>query len=160
MPRRWHSLERQVHAPGESKNMTDTQLAFKVGEEFNKKITSAFWQSFKGEYGRVQASVLVYLYDNGEGQASEIADALNIPKQHASKIVKEFVLDGMVEVHQSAKDRRANSLSLTEKGKACVESHVQESDAAFEQLMGKLTQDQKGQFRLAMESLHKLLSLM
>lgn len=41
--------------------MTNADLAFKTGSIFNKKITAAFWSSFKGKYGRAQVEVLVFL---------------------------------------------------------------------------------------------------
>lgn len=41
--------------------MTDAELTFKTGSIFNKKITAAFWSSFKGKYGRAQVEVLVFL---------------------------------------------------------------------------------------------------
>ncbi|MBO6111087.1 MAG: MarR family transcriptional regulator [Methanobrevibacter sp.] len=70
--------------------MTDAELAFKMGRLFNNKITSTFWSSFKGEYGRVQIEVLVYLLEVDSAQVSEIASQLNISKQHVSLIIKEF----------------------------------------------------------------------
>lgn len=71
--------------------MTEAELAFKTGSIFNKKITSSFWSSFKGKYGRVQVEVLVFLSEVESAQASEIVKELNISKQHVSLILKEFI---------------------------------------------------------------------
>ena len=100
--------------------MTDAQLALWSGELFNKKVTSAFWSSFKGQYGRTQAEVLVYLMEHEASQASQMAEDLNIPKQHASKIVRGLMEDGLVLAAVSPEDRRANRLSLSPKGKALL----------------------------------------
>ena len=137
--------------------MKDAELAFRTGTLFDSMITDVFWDSFKGELGRSQAEILVYLSGHGQAQASEIAEALNISKQHVSKNVAKFINDGSLEYSRSSADKRSNILSLSEKGKAYLESHISVSDEAFEQLTGKMEPDELADFREAMETIVSLL---
>lgn len=51
-------------------DIKDSELAFRTGELFNKKITAIFLDSFKGKYGHTQVEVLIYLHDHGEAKAT------------------------------------------------------------------------------------------
>lgn len=138
--------------------MKDTELAFKTGALFNKHITDAFWSSFKGEYGRVQVEVLVYLFDNGPVQASGIAEGLNISKQHVSKIVASFIRIGYVNDSPSETDKRANVITLTELGRQYLADHFAASDRSFESLVGEFTESEKTRFIQAMKEISDLIS--
>ena len=138
--------------------MKDTELAFKTGALFNKHITDAFWSSFKGEYGRVQVEVLVYLFDNGPVQASEIAEGLNISKQHVSKIVASFIKTGYINDSSKETDKRASLLTLTEKGREYLSAHFEASDRSFESLVGEFNETEKERFVRAMKEISDLIS--
>ena len=138
--------------------MKDTELAFRTGALFNKHITDAFWSSFKGEYGRVQVEVLVYLFDNGQVQASEIAEGLNISKQHVSKIVALFIRTGYVCDSPNETDKRANVLTLTEQGRRYLAAHFAASDHSFEALVGAFSETEKARFIQAMKDISDLIS--
>lgn len=138
--------------------MTDAELAFQTGALFNRKITDAFWDSFKGELGRVQAEVLVYLHDHEPAQASDIGDALNISKQHVSKIISGFIGSGYVDHQTNEADKRSVSLALTEKGREYLARHFAISGCSFECLLQKMNDAEKKQFRDAMDVISDLLS--
>lgn len=137
--------------------MTDTELAFRTGELFNKKITAAFWDSFKGEYGHTQVEVLNYLRDHKQGKAAELAAALGVPKQHISKIVKGFAAEGLLIVSPSAEDQRISLLTLSPAGEALLQKHYRISDAHFEQLLRTLSPAQMQELRTAMEQMRTIL---
>lgn len=137
--------------------MTDADLAFKTGSLFNKKITSTFWSSFKGEYGRVQVEVLVYLLEVESAQASEIASQLNISKQHVSLIIKEFLNAGYVKVYTNPNDKRANLISITRLGKSYIEEHIKISNHVFEEIVAKMSDDERMEFIDAMNTVYMML---
>ena len=137
--------------------MTDAELAFRTGELFNKKITAAFWDSFRGAYGPAQIKALVYLYDHGQTKAAELTTVLDVPKQHVSKMVKCFAADGLVETLPCPDDQRANLLALTDKGKAMMQEHYRISDAYFVKQMQSLSPEQAEAFRTAMQQMCRIL---
>lgn len=138
--------------------MKDTELAFRTGALFNKHITNAFWSSFKGEYGRVQVEVLVYLFDNGKAQASEIAEELNISKQHVSKIVAGFIRLGYINEAPNEADKRASVLSLTEKGRGYLSDHFEVSNRSFETFVCLMSDSERTRFAQAMKDISNLIS--
>lgn len=142
--------------------MKDTErnpanLAFMAGELFNNKITSVFWSSFKGEYGRIQASVLVYLYDHRRAKASDIAIELNVPKQHISKIINDFKEEGMVIEEKDVQDKRSHILSLTEKGLNYIRQHLEMSNLSFYSLLESMDEKDQKDFLNALETIVRVL---
>jgi DNA-binding MarR family transcriptional regulator len=138
--------------------MKDAELAFRTGELFNTMITDAFWDSFKGELGRVQAEILVYLYDQNLAHASEIAESLNIAKQHVSKAIAGFVESGLVCCQPSETDGRSSILALTDEGRKYIEKHLRISDESFRHLLEKMDPDERENFRSSMKYIVALLS--
>ena len=141
-------------------HMTDAELAFRTGELFNQKITAVFWDSFRGEYGAAQAKALVYLYDHGQAKAAELALALDVPKQHISKMAKGFAADGLVETHPCPGDQRANLLALTAKGKVLLQKHYAVSNAYFDNCIKTLTPEQARKFTTAMQQMCDILEIL
>ena len=142
--------------------MKDTErnpanLAFMAGELFNNTITSVFWSSFKGEYGRIQASVLVYLYDHRRAKASDIATELNVPKQHVSKIINDFKEEGMVVEEKDVQDKRSRILSLTEKGLNYIRQHLEMSNLSFYSLLESMDEKDQKDFLNALETIVRVL---
>ncbi len=142
--------------------MKDTErnpanLAFMAGELFNNKITSVFWSSFKGEYGRIQASVLVYLYDHRRAKASDIAIELNVPKQHISKIINDFKEEGMVVEEKDVQDKRSRILSLSDKGLNYINDHLAISDQSFYSLLESMDEKDQKDFLNALETIVRVL---
>ena len=138
--------------------MTDAELAFKTGKLFNSMITDVFWDSFKGELGRTQVEMLVYLYDHKQAQASEIAEALNISKQHVSKNIAKFIDLGFVKYSQNRSDRRSQILSLSDDGKEYMKKHIEVSNNVYIQLLGEMSSEEKADFRNSMEMISDLLT--
>ncbi len=132
---------------------TPADLAFEAGELFNNKITSVFWSSFKGEYGRIQAAVLVYLYDHKQAKAADIAQELNVPKQHVSKIITEFKDSGMIAETADVKDRRSRILSLSDKGLDYLNRHLETSSKSFYELLESMEEKDKTDFLNALETI-------
>ncbi len=141
-----------------TKRKEEALLAFEAARLFDNTITSAFWSSFKGEYGFTQISVLVYLFDHGTGRAAEIAEELNVPKQHISKIVADFVKRGLVVYRKDDRDRRANVLSLSEAGKDYLLAHIKVSDDHFYEVMDQMDEDERREFLLALKAIVKVLN--
>lgn len=137
--------------------MSDAELAFKTGCIFNKKITAAFWSSFKGDYGRVQIEVLVLLSEVKCVQSSEIVSSLNISKQHVSKIIKEFVSDRYVEVIPNPEDKRSNLISITETGQKLLDEHIEISNKAFNEMISKMNENERKQFIDALKTIYSIL---
>lgn len=135
-----------------------SKIAHRAGQLFNSKITNEFWSSFKGEVGRIQAEVLVYLYDNRQGKISEMVEELNVPKQHISKIVIDFINDGLVQSETSRKDKRSNILSLTPKGLSYMEKHFEQSDKHFDLLLGRMDKKDQEDFIEALKTIDDILS--
>ncbi len=138
--------------------MTDAELAFKTGSIFNKKITSAFWSSFKGKYGRVQVEVLVFLSEVESAQASEIVKELNISKQHVSLILKEFISDGYVKVVSNPNDKRSNLVSITKSGQEFLNEHIEISNQVFNEIVSKMSEEEKKKFLDSMDTIYTLLN--
>lgn len=138
--------------------MPDAELAFKTGSIFNKKITAAFWSSFKGKYGRAQVEVLVFLSEVESAQASEIARELNIFKQHVSLILKEFISDGYVETVSNPNDKRANLVSISKLGQEFLNEHVEISNQVFNDIVSKLNEEDKKKFLDAMDTIFTILN--
>ena len=142
--------------------MKDTErnpanLAFMAGELFNNTITSVFWSSFKGEYGRIQASVLVYLYDHRRAKASDIATELNVPKQHVSKIINDFNDEGMVIEKKDVQDKRSRILSLSEEGLNYIREHLEISNQSFNSLLKSMNEEDREDFLNALETIVRVL---
>ena len=137
--------------------MTDAELTYRAGALFDRNITDVFWDSFKGELGRAQADVLVYLYSHEGARASEIAEDLNISKQHVSKIISGFTSDGFVIDRTDERDKRAVSLALSRAGKEYLGQHFAASERSLQSLMEKMDDEEKKRFRSAMETIAELL---
>ena len=135
----------------------ENQLAFKAGQYFDNRITSVFWSSFKGEMGRIQAAVLVFLYDHKNCRINDIADELNVPKQHISKIVIGFIRDGLAESGKDETDKRAAVVALTEKGNSLIKEHYEKSSDHFQSLLAGMKPEDRKQFIRALETIERLL---
>ncbi len=132
--------------------MTDVQLAYRMRTLFDQKITSYYFSSFKGEFGKVQIDVLSDLYEGSATTAAQLTDRLNVPKQHISKILKRLETDGLLE-SAPAPDRRCRTLRLSEKGRALVEEHIQKSNEHFARVTAGLSPEEKEELRRSMGSI-------
>lgn len=143
---------------GEEMKVTDVELAYQMRTLFEQKITSYYFDSFKGSFGRVQAEVLSYLYDHGETSAAALAEAMNVPKQHISKIVHRLVEEGMLESKTAPSDKRMRSLSLSAEGRMLVRGHIENSNLHFHEATSGLTTEEKEELIRSMESIIRIMN--
>lgn len=135
----------------------EVALAYRLRVLFETKITARYRNSFRGELGRTQAEVLEYLYENGSSRAQNIAEAIHIPKQHVSKIVTQFIADGLVVSNPSESDKRAKQLTLTQKGKQLINEHLAISNQAFLEQLDTLTSEERQDLAQSMKVIVSLL---
>ncbi len=140
--------------------MKEAQLAYQLRVLFEQKITSYYLDSFKGMFGKVQVEVLVYLYDNAGARVQKLAEKLNIPKQHASKIVARLEELGLVVGNPDESDRRATLYYLTEQGLELMNRHMEDSNRNFEEMLKCLTEKEKEQMTHSMKTMIALLKKM
>lgn len=149
-----------MEQPKENKTQTVTDevsLAYRMRVLFEAKVTSNYRNSFKGELGRTQAEVLEYLYEYGESRAQDIANAIHVPKQHISKILNQFTQSGFISSRRSSQDGRAKVVILTNKGRAFLEAHLQQSAQHFLTQLTKLTKKERDELTSSMEKIIALL---
>jgi len=131
--------------------MNAAKAAYELRVLFEQKITSEYYASFKGQFGRVQVEVLSFLYDNETVRVQNLADALDIPKQHASKILARLQEQGLVARNDDPDDKRSVLFSLSEEGRALMQKHLDFSNASFEERFSKLSQQEQEALLSAME---------
>ena len=137
--------------------MRDSQIAYQLQVLFENKITKYYRNSYKGFFGKVQVEVLDYLYEYKEGRTQDVADALRIPKQHASKIILRLMELELVESKIDVKDKRACLYYLSEKGIALVDLHIADSDQNFYNKLNKLSEEDKKKF---IDSMHTMVNIL
>ena len=137
--------------------MKETQIAYQLRVLFDKKITSFYHDSFKGMFGKVQIEVLDYLYENKEARTQEIADVMNISKQHASKIIIRLEELELVANKPDKQDGRASLYFLTEKGLELMNQHIEKSNRNFEELLKGLDEAERKQLISSMQTMVELL---
>lgn len=137
--------------------MKETKVAYQLRVLFDKKITAYYQELFKGTFGKVQVDVLNFLYECQEARAQEIADILNIPKQHSSKILMRLEELNLVADKPDKKDGRARRYYLTEEGRNLMNQHIEASNRNFEKLIEGLTPEDKEQLMTAMKTMVDIL---
>ena len=137
--------------------MEDAKVAYQLRVLFDKKITAYYQEQFKGTFGKVQADVLNYLYENQRTRAYEITETLNISKQHSSKILTRLEEMNLVESKTDDMDRRARVYFLSGKGKMLMNQYIEESNHNFEELLERLSAKDKEQLIKAMRTMVEIL---
>ena len=138
--------------------MKNAELAYQVGLLFDKKITAFYRNTYKGILGQVQVQVLNDLYANQHVKPQEIADRMNIPKQHASKILSRLEELGYVQCSRDPEDRRGRLYTLTDSGTELIQAHISASNTHFEELLDRLDETERQQMSSTMETMVALLS--
>ena len=131
--------------------MNASQAAYQLRVLFEQKITAHYYALFKGSFGRVQADVLSCLYDQKSTNVQQVASFLDIPKQHASKILARLQEQQLVEKCADPKDKRAALFSLSDKGHAFMQEQLETSNARFESRFAALSKEEQAEFLRAME---------
>ena len=137
--------------------MDSVQSAYRLRVLFEQKITAEYYDSFKGRFGRVQVEVLSHLYEHRWARVQELADILNIPKQHASKIISRLEEQGLIAGTSDPRDRRSILYSLSDGGLSMMEEHLEISNRCFAQRLEKLTPEEQNALLQAMETVAEML---
>lgn len=137
-----------------------TALASRLRVLFGEKFMADYRNTFRGELGRTQAEVLEYLYEHGSHQPNEIAAAIHIPKQHVSKIVRQFADIGFVSTTQSKQDRRACIVEITDSGRLFIDKHIEQSKQLAQVRINHLSCTEQKQLVDTMEALICILEKM
>lgn len=87
-----------------------------------------------------------------------MVEELNVPKQHISKIVIEFIQNGLIQSKTSKEDKRSNILSLTPKGKSYMDRHFELSDKYFNRLLDSMNENDQKEFIRALKTIDEILS--
>lgn len=102
--------------------------AFEVGRFFVSDIYAFYQDTYRGVLGKVQVEALDYLHVRGQASIKELAERLNIPKQHASKIVGKLEELGLARRARDPEDGRSWLFSLTDDGRSFVGEHIAQSN--------------------------------
>lgn len=112
-----------------------------------KKFPNEWKKHTKLGFSRSEALVLYILTKNGEQRASQLAATLSITTGGLTGITDKLVDGGYIHRTRDNKDRRAVYLTITEKGKAVLETMRKERKAFIETLFRGLTQEELHQFK-------------
>lgn len=140
--------------------MQGIQIAYRLRTLFEQKVTAEYYNSFKGSFGRVQVEVLSCLYARERIRVQELADALNVPKQHASKILSRLEAQALVTKVSDPQDGRSMIYSLRQEGRVLMEEHLAVSDRCFSRRMARLNPDEQKKMLQAMQTVAELLEKM
>lgn len=140
--------------------MQGIQIAYRLRTLFEQKVTAEYYNSFKGSFGRVQVEVLSCLYTRERIRVQELADSLNVPKQHASKILSRLEEQDLVTKVPDPQDGRSMLYSLCDEGKALMEEHLAVSDRCFSRRMARLNSEEQQKMLQAMQTVADLLEKM
>ena len=91
--------------------------------------------------------------DNGPMAQSQLAAQLGIRPQSLSELIGKVEADGLVTRHQSAEDKRQTIVSLTEKGRANVETFRRAHRQHAAEFLSPLTDEEKQQFSAILRKL-------
>lgn len=140
--------------------MDTLQIAYRLRTLFEQKVTQEYYDSFKGRFGRVQVEVLSDLYENKTVRIQELAGRLNIPKQHASKIISRLEEQELILSSPDPGDGRSVLYALNETGRALVEQHLLLSNRRFLERLNKLSPSERQVMMEAMGTVARLLEKM
>lgn len=93
-----------------------------------------------------QPKVLRYLSHHDCCMQKEIAQALDIEPATVSQILNNMTQAGLVRKSEPAERRRAESISITEKGRECLEKWVQLCNRIDEISLAGFTPEERRQF--------------
>ena len=137
--------------------MTDVELAYRMRVLFEQKISSVYFDSYKPSYGKVQVDVLDYLFEHEAVNAVSLAEELNVPKQHISRILKKLEADGQIVSTVDPSDRRYRKVSLSPEGRRIVREHIEISNRHFDAVVRTLSEDERKELSTAMASIVRVL---
>ncbi|MBE7432648.1 MAG: MarR family transcriptional regulator [Anaerolineales bacterium] len=103
------------------------------------------WMTFAKSTGlsMPQFSILMQLHHRGPCGMSEISERFDITAAAASQLTDKLVQGGYIERAEDPNDRRAKSIQLTPKGKELVEAGMTERYRWMDELVSKLSAEDK-----------------
>ena len=103
------------------------------------------WMTFAKSTGlsMPQFSILMQLHHKGPCGMSEISERFDITAAAASQLTEKLVQGGYIERAEDPNDRRAKSIELTPKGKELVEAGMTERYRWMDELVSKLSAEDK-----------------
>ena len=139
--------------------MTDhIQAAYQLGLWFNRTLISYYRSTYKGLFGAVQVQALDDLYVLGSVRPQEMADRLDIPKQHASKILSRLCDLSLAESQPDSSDGRSRIFCLTDSGRALVQEHIRQSNENFRKMLETLDGEALGELGTSLEKTLRILT--
>lgn len=96
--------------------------------------------------------VLVSLYDKSAQSVNELADYIEVDKASISRIVEKLTLKGFIK-HETRKDRRSSTLSLTAAGEKLVPLLLQEATQNEQHFFGSLSEEEQEKLKNILFSL-------
>jgi DNA-binding MarR family transcriptional regulator len=117
--------------------------AFRVGNFFVSDIYAYYLDTYKGLLGKVQVEALDHLYSRKNASIKDLAERLNISKQHASKIAARLEGMGLISGCQNPRDGRSILYGLTETGSSFIEAHISLSNQHLKERLRNLPQEER-----------------
>jgi DNA-binding MarR family transcriptional regulator len=103
------------------------------------------WSQFAKSTGlsMPQFSILMQLHHKGACGMSQISERFDISNAAASQLAEKLVQSKYIERAEDSNDRRAKVLQLTSKGKDLINAGVEERYRWLDELVKKLSADEK-----------------
>lgn len=99
-----------------------------------------------------QLRVLVMLHTRGPLNLVAVAEGLGVHPSNATRAVDRLVVAGLVNRQDLPADRRNVSLTLSQKGRALVESVFEHRRTAIEQVVGQMAESKRKALPGALEA--------
>lgn len=115
--------------------------------------TAELPQPESGKKNHGQGRLLALLMDNGSMPQSQLAAQLGIRPQSLSEMICKVEADGKVIRRQSEEDKRQTIVTLTDKGRAGVETFRQAHQKHAEEFLAPLTDEEKQQIAVILRKL-------
>ena len=106
-----------------------------------------------GKKNHGQGRLVALLLDNGPMPQSQLAAQLGIRPQSLSELICKVEADGLVSRKQSEEDKRQTIVSLTDKGRAGVETFRQAHRQHAAEFLSPLTDEEKQQIAVILRKL-------
>ncbi|MBI3170119.1 MAG: MarR family transcriptional regulator [Chloroflexi bacterium] len=103
------------------------------------------WMHFARSTGlsMPQFSILMQLHHKGSFGMSQISEKFDITAAAASQLTEKLVQGAYIERTEDPNDRRAKSIQLTPKGKELIETGITERYRWMDELVSKLSAEEK-----------------
>lgn len=103
------------------------------------------WSQFVKSTGlsMPQFSILMQLFYKGPCGMSQISERFDISNAAASQLAEKLVQSEYIERAEDPNDRRAKVLQIAPKGKALIEAGIEERHRWLDELVKKLSADEK-----------------